>query len=262
LTYFIQVEALRTMPEQLWFTKFLNHYFGAMMTSLLRHLSHIFRCPGIQPTFPDAPISNAVAMELLVVLILIAFFSAVRASLSVENPGRLQHVVEMAYEFISEQARGIIGHDYQRYLPYAMALGFFILSSNLLGLIPGFESPTASPSIPLGCALVTFIYYHFHGIRHQRWHYYKQFVGPVWALAPLMFIIEIASHLARVLSLTVRLYANMFAGDMVTLAFFSLVPILVPVAFLGLHLFVAVVQTFVFVMLTLVYLGMAVSEEH
>jgi F-type H+-transporting ATPase subunit a len=77
-----------------------------------------------------------------------------------------------------------------------------------------------------------------------------------------MFPIEFVSHFARVLSLTVRLYANIFAGDMVTLAFFSLVPVLVPVMFLGLHLFVALVQTFIFVMLTLVYLGMAVSEEH
>ena len=84
----------------------------------------------------------------------------------------------------------------------------------------------------------------------------------MWPLAPLMLPIEIVSHFARILSLTVRLYANMFAGDMVTLAFFSLVPVLVPVVFLGLHLFVSLVQTFIFVMLTLVYLGMAVSEEH
>jgi F-type H+-transporting ATPase subunit a len=77
-----------------------------------------------------------------------------------------------------------------------------------------------------------------------------------------MLLIEVVSHFARILSLTVRLYANMFAGDMVTLAFFSLVPVLVPVVFLGLHLFVSLVQTFIFVMLTLVYLGMAVSEEH
>ncbi len=84
----------------------------------------------------------------------------------------------------------------------------------------------------------------------------------MWALASLMLPIEVVSHFARILSLTVRLYANMFAGDMVTLAFFSLVPVLVPVLFLGLHLFVSLVQTFIFVMLTLVYLGMAVSEEH
>jgi F-type H+-transporting ATPase subunit a len=156
----------------------------------------------------------------------------------------------------------VIGHGYERYIPYAITLWYFILLGNLLGLIPGFESPTASPAVPLGCALITFVYYHFHGLRVHKHHYIKQFVGPVIALSPLMLLIEVVSHFARILSLTVRLYANMFAGDMVTLAFFSLVPILVPVAFLGLHLFVSLVQTFIFVMLTLVYLGMAVSEEH
>jgi F-type H+-transporting ATPase subunit a len=243
------------MPEQLWFTKILNNLFGAMTTNLLRQL-------GIEPAHASAPINNTVAMEVLVVLLLILFFLVVRSRLSAEKPGGLQQIVEMSQEFIGEQARGIIGPEYEPYMPYVMALGFFILFSNLIGLIPGFESPTASPSVPLGCALVTFFYYHFYGIRHHGWHYYKQFIGPVWPLAVLMLPIEIVSHLARVLSLTVRLYANMFAGDLVTLAFFSLVPVLVPVVFMGLHLGVALVQTFIFVMLTLAYLGMAVSEEH
>jgi F-type H+-transporting ATPase subunit a len=243
------------MPEQLWFTKFLNHYFGGLANSLLHMV-------GIQPAHHAAPITNPVAMEILIVLLLLLFFLAVRARMSVEKPGGLQHLVEAAEEFVAEQAHGVMGHGYERYIPYAITLLYFILLGNLLGLVPGFESPTASPTVPLGCALLTFVYYHFHGLRVQRHRYIKQFIGPVWALAPLMFLIEVVSHFARILSLTVRLYANMFAGDMVTLAFFSLVPVLVPVAFLGLHLFVSLVQTFIFVMLTLVYLGMAVSEEH
>jgi F-type H+-transporting ATPase subunit a len=243
------------MPEQLWFTELLNRYFGGIAAALLHMV-------GLQPTYPAAPITNPVAMEILVVLILLVFFVAVRASLSVEKPGGLQHLVEATEEFIAEQAHGVMGHGYQRYIPYAVTIGFFILVGNLLGLVPGFESPTASPTVPLGCALLTFVYYHYHGLRVHRLGYIKQFIGPVWALAPLMLLIEVVSHFARILSLTVRLYANMFAGDMVTLAFFSLVPVLVPVVFLGLHLFVSLVQTFIFVMLTLVYLGMAVSEEH
>ncbi len=243
------------MPEQLWFTEFLNHYFGGLAASLLHMV-------GIQPTHPNAPITNPVAMEILVVLLLLVFFLAVRARMSVEKPGGLQHLVEAAEEFVAEQAHGVMGHGYERYIPYAITILYFILLSNLLGLVPGFESPTANPTVPLGCALLTFVYYHFHGLRVQRHRYIKQFIGPVWALAPLMLLIEVVSHFARILSLTVRLYANMFAGDMVTLAFFSLVPVLVPVVFLGLHLFVSLVQTFIFVMLTLVYLGMAVSEEH
>jgi F-type H+-transporting ATPase subunit a len=243
------------MPEQLIFTEFLNHYFGGMANAVLHAL-------GVHPVYASAPITNVVAMQILATVLLIVFFLAVRASLSVEKPGGLQHTAEMVEEFISEQADGIIGHGYQRYLPFAITIGLFILVCNLLGLIPGFEAPTANPAVPLGCAVLTFVYYHFHGIRTHGFHYIKQFIGPVWALAPLMILIEVVSHFARILSLTVRLYANMFAGDLVTMAFFSLVPILIPVLFLSLHLGVALVQTFIFVMLTLVYLGMAVSEEH
>ncbi len=243
------------MPEQLIFTEFLNHYFGGLANALLRAV-------GVHPAYASAPITNTVAMEILATLLLIVFFLAVRATLSVEKPGGLQHTAEMVEEFVSEQAEGIIGHGYERYLPYAITIGFFILICNLLGLIPGFESPTANPSVPLGCAVLTFLYYHFHGIRTHGFHYVKQFAGPVMLLSPLMIVIELVSHFARILSLTVRLYANMFAGDLVTMAFFSLVPVLVPVLFLSLHLGVALVQTFIFVMLTLVYLGLAVSEEH
>jgi len=152
-----------------------------------------------------------------------------------------------------------------------VALGLFILISNLIGLIPGLESPTASPVVPLGCAVCAFLYYHWHGFKRQGIGYLKQFLGhqdpstPIFIRLPvslLMLVIEPISHLARVLSLTIRLYANIFAGDMVTLVFFSLVPVVVPVVFLGLHLFVALLQAFIFVLLTTVYLSGAVGEEH
>ena len=243
------------MEPQLWLTERLNHVLGAPITALLNAV-------GIHPAHPATPIDNTLAMELFVVALILIFFLAVRASLSVDNPGALQHTVEVVEEFVSEQAKGVIGHHYERYVPYAISVGIFILVGNLLGLVPGFESPTANPSVPLGCALVTFFYYHFYGIKQHGFGYIKQFLGPVLALSPLMLLIEVVSHLARVLSLTVRLYANMFAGDLVTVAFFSLIPVFVPVVFLGLHLGVALIQAFIFVMLTLVYLGMAVSEEH
>jgi F-type H+-transporting ATPase subunit a len=158
--------------------------------------------------------------------------------------------------------RELIGHDYQRFLPYITALGVYILACCLIGLVPAFESPTATPAVPLGCAIATFIYYNFHGVKHHGVGYIKQFMGPVLFLAPLVFLIEVVSHLARVLSLTVRLFANMFAGEMVTLAFFSLIPLAVPVIFIGLHIGVALIQTYIFVLLTCVYLGAAVSHEH
>jgi F-type H+-transporting ATPase subunit a len=163
---------------------------------------------------------------------------------------------------VNEQGESIIGHGHKRLTSYLTALGLFILLCNLLGLVPGLESPTANPVVPLGFALVTFLYYHFHGVRVNGFGYIKQFLGPVWWLAPLMFVIEVISHCARVLSLTVRLYANMFAGDLVTLAFFSIVPLGVPLVFLGLHLGVAIVQAYVFFLLASIYLSMAVTHDH
>jgi F-type H+-transporting ATPase subunit a len=180
----------------------------------------------------------------------------------VDNPGGLQHVFEGAHGFVEGQSQEIIGHHSERYTPFLMTLTFFILISNLLGLIPGFESPTAVPVVPLGCAVCAFIYYQSQGFRQHGVAYLKHFMGPMWWLAIIMIPIEIISHLARMLSLTVRLYANMFAGDMVTWVFFSLVPIGVPIIFLGLHLGVSLLQTYIFVLLTMVYLSGAVAEEH
>jgi F-type H+-transporting ATPase subunit a len=243
------------MPEQLWITEILNHLFAGPVTGLLQALH-------IAPKYPRAPISNAVAMELLVFLLLVLLFVLVRASLSVDKPGALQHVFESAHGFVEDQSHEIIGHHSERFTPFLVTLALFILMCNLIGLIPGFESPTAVPVVPLGCAVCAFVYYQAQGFRHHGIAYLKHFMGPMWWLAIIMVPIEIVSHLARMLSLTVRLYANIFAGDMVTLVFFSLVPLVVPIAFLGLHIFVSVLQTYVFVLLTMVYLSGAVAEEH
>jgi len=201
-------------------------------------------------------------MQIVVFLVLILFFVAVRASLSVEKPSTVQHMMESVYEFMDAQSGEIIGHENKRYLSYLITLGLFILCCNLLGLIPFFETPTGVPVVPLGCAVVTWFFYQMHGLRANGVGYIKHFMGPVWWLAPLMFVIEVCSHLARMLSLTIRLFANMFAGDMVTLVFFSLVPVGLPVLFLGLHFGVSLIQTFIFVLLAMVYLGEATAHEH
>jgi F-type H+-transporting ATPase subunit a len=243
------------MPTQLLFTQFLNSHFAAPVTALLRTLH-------VEPLHPAAPITNAFAMELLVFLVLIAYFVVVRLTLSVEKPTGVQHLAEITHEFVSQQGESIIGHGYERFVSYLSALGMFILLANLLGLIPGLESPTANVVVPLGFAIVTFIYYHYHGVRENGWGYVKQFLGPVWWLYWLLLPIEIISHFARVLSLTVRLYANMFAGDLVTLAFFSLVPVGIPLIFLGLHMGVAIVQAYVFFLLAAIYLSLATAHDH
>jgi F-type H+-transporting ATPase subunit a len=243
------------MPTQLLLTRILNHSFAGPVDSLLRAVH-------VTPAYPTAPITNAMSMELLVFVVLIGYFVTVRLTLNVEKPNGVQQLAESTTEFVATQGEQIIGHGYERFIGYLSALGLFILLSNLTGLVPGLESPTANVSVPLGLALITFFYYHYHGIRSNGAGYIKQFLGPVWWLYPLMFLIEIISHCARVLSLTVRLYANMFAGDLLTMVFFSLVPVGIPLIFLGLHLGVAVVQAYVFMLLACVYLSLAVAHDH
>lgn len=247
---------LATFVEQLPFTALLNRIFGPAVLAL-------FKLLGIHSEHPEAPITNFVAMEILVAIILIALFALVRTRISADNPGGLQHTFEGVENFIKNQSHEIIGHGSEEFTAFLTTLFLFILVANLMGVIPAMESPTGNPAVPLGCALCAFFYYHFHGVKTQGgWGYTKHFGGPMWWLAPLMFPIEIISHLARLLSLTVRLFANMFAGDLVTLVFFSLVPVGVPIVFMGLHIFVSLLQAYIFVLLSMVYLQGAVAHEH
>lgn len=246
------------MPEQLWFTQLLNRAVGGPVNDVLQALPAPFH-----PANPQAPITNAVAMELLVIAVILAIFLIIRSRLSVESPGGLQHLAEMLDRFVKEQCGDIIGHNYESFVPLLTAIFVFVLFCNLIGIIPGFESPTASVYVPLGFAVVSFVYYNYYGIkRNGLFGYFKHFLGPVWWMAPLMLLIEIFSHAARLLSLTVRLWANIFAGDLVTMAFFSIVPLGIPIVFNALHIFVAVLQAYIFMLLTIIYLNMAVSEQH
>jgi F-type H+-transporting ATPase subunit a len=237
-------------------TAALNKYFGNLATQILNAVH-------VQPYNPQAPITETFAMEILVLGLLLVFFLLVRFSLSVENPGPIQQIAEMIHGFVSDQADSIIGHGSQRYVMFATSVVLFVLTSNLLGMVPGFLAPTSIATVPLGVALVCWFYYHYHGLREQGpFGYFKHFLGPVWWIAPMMLPIEIISHLARILSLTVRLFANMFAGEMVTLVFFSLIPIGIPLPFMALHLGVAVIQAYIFMLLTMIYVSEAVAHEH
>ncbi|HEY3990211.1 MAG TPA: F0F1 ATP synthase subunit A [Acidobacteriaceae bacterium] len=243
------------MPVELPFTAFLNHYFAGLANAILAMLH-------VHPRYPQRPIDNILAMEIVVFLVLVLFFVVVRATLSVDKPGPAQHIAEMLHNVVSDQAESIVGHGYERFVPYVTVVFVFILLCNLIGLIPGFVTPTSKPYVPLALATLTFLYYQYQGIRANGFGYIKQFLGPIWWIAPLMLPIEIISHAARVLSLTVRLYANMFASDMVILVFFSLIPILGSVPFLALHAGVSIIQAVVFMLLTLIYLSQATAHEH
>jgi F-type H+-transporting ATPase subunit a len=252
------------MPEQLWFTALLNRLFAGPITSLLQAMH-------IPVKHPDAPIANSFAMELLVFFILVGLFLLLRSRLSVDSPNGLQHSFESIEGFVLDQSREIIGHHSEPYTAFFAILFIFILISNLIGLIPGFESPTGVPVVPLGCAICAFIYYHTQGFKHAGVKYLMHFFGPPMEgmpmiakilLAMLMLPIELVSHFARLLSLTVRLWANIFAGDLITLVFFSMIPIGIPIIFSGLHIVVAILQAYVFMLLTIIYVSAAVAEEH
>lgn len=244
------------MHESYAITRLLNFLFGPAVAAAMNLI-------GVHPADPAAPINNIFAMEFLVAAALIAFFLVVRFTLSVEKPNPAQQIAEMIHEFTGGQADQIIGHGYQRFQAFVTCVFLFVVINNLLGLIPGITTPTSAPVVPLGIALCTFVYYNFYGFKEQGViGYAKHFAGPVWWISPLLFPIEIISHCARVMSLTIRLYANMFASDLVTMVFFSMIPIAIPAIFLGLHAAVSLIQAYVFMLLAMIYLTGAVSHEH
>jgi F-type H+-transporting ATPase subunit a len=241
--------------HELWFTALLNKYLAAPVNTL-------FQWVGYHTEDPSKPWSNYMAMEVLVVLILCSAALALRASLSVDKPGKFQLVVEGIYSFISDMARDVIGHGYQKRLAWFSMIFLFILTSNLLGIIPSFESPTMYYFVPAGAAIATFLYYNGQGIQEQGLlGHLKHFAGPMLWIAWFMFPLEVISHLIRPVSLTIRLYANMLAGEQVTLNFLAIAPWALPVVFMALHVFVSFVQAFIFMMLSMVYVGEAVAHE-
>src|SRR5258708_38693297 len=219
------------MPEQLCFPAILNRLFAGPVTSFVQAIH-------IAPQHPAAPIPNSVAIELLVFFFLLALFFLLRSRLSVDSPNGLQHTFESIEGFVLDQSREIIGHHSEPYTAFFAILFIFILVANLIGLIPGFESPTGVTVVPLGCAICAFVYYHFQGFKHAGPKYLLHFFGPPMEGMPLiarillpalMLPIELVSHFARLLSLTVRLWANIFAGDLITLVCFSISPFVRPI---------------------------------
>jgi len=243
------------MTHELWLTRIFNDLLAAPANSVLNSLHY----PAHNP---HAPWSDWMVCEIVVVAFMLIFFGLLRSRLSVDRPGKVQHVMELTYEFFYASAEEIVGHDGPKYIAFFGTIFIFILLLNVIGLIPGFDSPTMYPMVPFGFAVATFLFYHYSGMRTHGPGYIRQFMGPMLWLAPLMIPIEVISHFARPLSLTVRLFANMFAGEEVYLTFISLTKLVIPVAFLGLHLFVSFLQAYIFMLLAMVYVGGAVSHEH
>lgn len=269
------------MEHPVWFSIILNRLLGKQVLALLDALH-------IKPESPAYPIPTHVAMEVLAFLIAVVFFLWLKGRISVERPGATQQCMEALLTNpmgvgVRDLLEDNVGHDANKYVAMLGSIGIFVLLNNLISIVPTLESPTASVSVPLGCAIVVFIYYNWTGIvKHGPLGHSKHFLGPVLAMSPIMLPIEIVSNLARLLSLTVRLWVNMlvsetlyilFLGLMLQLSIFLeqlnklgyvgvLVPLLGPIPFILLHIFVAVLQAFVFTILPVIYVAGAVAEEH
>lgn len=272
-----------------WTTRLINQILGPTVAKILNQLH-------IDPKDQLLPIPQHVATGIVVLILLTIVALILRSRLSVEKPGMLQQMAEGL--LTNSQSFGIkdllvenTGHHGVRYVPFVGAISVFILLSNLLGAFPNtlIGAPTGHATVPLACAILTFLYFNYQGFRHHGFlGYLKTFAGNPhgvggWALAILLFPVEIISTTARLLSLTVRLWANMFASDLIYVIFLGLLSggtaalwsksiiggalvgvfaALIPVAFIALHIFVSVVQAYVFTVLPSVYLGLATSDEH
>lgn len=184
------------------------------------------------------------------------------ADLTPASKVSLAGIMEAVASFITDLTESVIGKGFQTFVPLLLTLFLFIIVNNLMGLIPGFPPATENFSTNLALGLVVFLVYNYAGIREHGASYLKQFMGPFLILAPLFVGIEIISHLSRPLSLSLRLYANLFGDHLLVGIFQSLVPLIVPALLLLFGLLVACVQSFIFVLLTGIYISMAKSHDH
>jgi F-type H+-transporting ATPase subunit a len=270
-------------------TQWVNHIFAPWALQFLHAIN-------VQPADYDAPIPEYVVMSVVVLVIGTILALIVRARLSVERPGGLQQCAEMLITNpmsvgIRDLLEESVGHRVDRYIAFTGSISIFILLANLLGVFPALSSPTGGPVavVPLACAILTFIYFNWQGARHHGpIGYLLTFAGSPktigdWLLAVLLFPVEIISTCARLLSLTVRLWANIFASDLIYVIFIGLLlgpfnwawskspffgailwifPAVIPILFIGLHIFVSLIQAYIFTVLPSIYIGLAVADDH
>ena len=249
---------MEKLEHPLWIVDFVNAILGPPVRAAGEALGYHFTGHHVIPNY------------MVMVLVIVAFVTAlslfVRSRLSVENPGKLQIVLEDGVRAVVGLLEEWIGPKGSRFLPLIGTFGVFILLGNYMGLIPGFMAPTSNINVTLGCALTTWVYYHFQGIKEQGVvNYVKHFMVPPgahWTLGFIYFPIEIISHLSRVLSLSLRLFGNIFGEELVIVILFSIIPFLVPLPMMFLGLITGGLQAFIFVLLSIIYLQGAVAVEH
>jgi F-type H+-transporting ATPase subunit a len=246
------------LEHPLWIVQLVNLLLGPIVRRAGEALGYHFQGHEVIPPH--------MVMVLLIVVFVTALCLFVRSRLSVENPGTLQVVLEEGVSAVKGLLQEWIGPKGHQFLPLVGTLGTFILLGNYMGLIPGLMSPTSSINVTVGCAVTIWVYYHFQGIKTQGLvgyvkHFWAPPGAPFW-IGFLMFPIEIISHTSRVLSLSLRLFGNIFGEELVILVLFSLIPFFVPLPMMFLGLVTGALQAFIFMLLSIIYLQGAVAVEH
>ncbi len=245
---------MEELEHNLFIVDLFNKIFSKPLATFLSWL-------GIHVSDPEHLVPDYIVMSLIVALLMILLFGLASRKLSLV-PSKRQSILELIIQAFEGLLVDTIGEEGKKYLPLIATVGLFILFCNLLGLVPGFMSPTSKLNVTIGCALVVFVYYHYQGIRAQGlMKYLKHFAGPVPLLAPLMVPIEIISHFSRPVSLSVRLFGNIFAEEVLIVIMASIIPFFLPLPFMAIAIFTAVIQSFVFVLLACIYIAGAVAHE-
>ena len=241
------------------------HEHSEVALFLNKHLfDPIARALGFSVAEGYHAVPDHIVMILLITLGLVSFSLWARRRFSVENPTKVQHVLEVVLDAIQGLMKEVIGKETRKFLPLIGTLAIYILLGNIIGLIPGFLSPTSNLNVTASCAICVFVYYNYQGIRkHGLVKYLKHFAGPVWWLSWLLFPVEIVSHMARPFSLSMRLFGNIFAEELIVSSLNKYIfPFLASVPVMFLALFASTIQAFIFILLTMVYISGAVEEAH
>jgi F-type H+-transporting ATPase subunit a len=250
---------MKNLEHQLWIVQAVNQLFGPLVRSALEAAGfHV--APGVDV------IPNYLVMTMLIVIGMTILCLIIRSRLSVEHPGKFQIILEDVVGFLVSMLKDNIGPKGPRYLPLIGTIGLYIFISNMLSKIPGLMSPTSNINVTVGCAITVWVYYHLMGLKEQGVvAYVKHFAVPPGspvALAPLMLVIEVISHLSRVMSLSLRLFGNIFGEEMVVLILGSLIPFIAPLPMMVLGIVTGTLQAFIFILLTMIYLAAAVHTDH
>jgi F-type H+-transporting ATPase subunit a len=241
------------LEHSLWIVDAFNRVFGPPVAAVLG-------LAGIEVPDPLHVVPDYIVM-VLIVAVLVAVLLGLASRRPKLVPGPRQSIAEMIVQMFEGLIVDTVGPEGRKYLPVVGTVGIFVFGCNMIGLVPGFMSPTSKLNVTLGCALVVFFYYHAQGVKAQGLKYFKHFMGPIPALAPLMIPIEVISHFSRPVSLSMRLFGNIFAEELLIVIMASIIPFLLPLPFMAVAIFTSLIQSFVFVLLSCIYIAGAVAHE-